>query len=79
MIDKEGWYSVTPEPFAEYLAVRVEKKFKPDQMMSASQNKNDDADSDDEIMQSEDACDEEAEQECINILDAFGGVGGNMI
>ena len=47
--------------------------------MSASQNKNGDADNDDEIMESEDACDEEAEQECINILDAFGGVGGNMI
>ena len=28
MIDKEGWYSVTPEPFAEYLSERVENTFK---------------------------------------------------
>jgi len=28
-IDKEGWYSVTPEPFAKYLASRVEQTFRP--------------------------------------------------
>jgi len=27
-IDKEGWYSVTPEPFATYLAERVRDTFK---------------------------------------------------
>ena len=27
-IDKEGWYSVTPEPFSKYLAERVYKTLK---------------------------------------------------
>lgn len=27
-IDKEGWYSVTPEPFATHLAQRVRDTFK---------------------------------------------------
>ncbi len=28
-MDREGWYSVTPEPFAEYLADRVVETFQP--------------------------------------------------
>ena len=27
-IDKEGWYSVTPEPFAKHIASRVSQTFK---------------------------------------------------
>ena len=27
-IDREGWYSVTPEPLADYIAERVNKTFK---------------------------------------------------
>ena len=57
-IDKEGWYSVTPEPFAKYLAQRVETTFK-------SQTHGDHL--------------HEFEEDQVNVLDAFGGVGGNTI
>jgi len=52
MIDKEGWYSVTPEPFAEYLAERVHQTFKP-VLTQLNENLNSDDDGDD-IMESDD-------------------------
>ena len=54
-MDREAWYSVTPEPIAKYLAVRAKM----------NKNENGEAISDDE--------------QPINVLDAFGGVGGNLI
>ena len=65
MIDKEGWYSVTPECIAKYLAERVNIAL-PEQ---GSQIQQED-DSDQEQMD---------EGNVINVLDAFGGVGGNTI
>jgi trimethylguanosine synthase len=60
-MDREAWYSVTPEPIAKYLATRVS-----DVAKGAQYNNGDDTDM--------------AEQRpCANVMDPFGGVGGNMI
>lgn len=60
-MDREAWYSVTPEPIAKYLATRVS-----DVAKGAQFNNGDDTDM--------------AEQRpCANVMDPFGGVGGNMI
>ncbi len=58
MIDKEGWYSVTPEPFARYLARRVKETFKSEETMDI---------------------DGVTQYDKINVLDGFGGIGGNLI
>jgi hypothetical protein len=59
-MDREAWYSVTPEPIARYLAMRAIAGRKPLDLQ------------DDEAMSVD-------EKIPVNVLDAFGGVGGNVI
>ena len=69
MLDKEGWYSVTPECIAQYLAQRA-KEVSPDhQAWEEATGRGKHEDSDEEL----------GENEVVNVLDAFGGVGGNVI
>ena len=68
-IDREGWYSVTPEPIAEYIADRVAQTLRADKGKLAGL----------ETCNSVDLDGDTAEETPINVLDPFGGVGGNVI
>ena len=62
---------MTPEPFAEYLAQRVADTFQsPD---------SDDYESDNSMKQEEAYDSTASAKDKVNVLDAFGGVGGNTI
>lgn len=62
-IDKEGWYSVTPEVIANYLAKRVANTFSSELAANAATGSDGGSDL----------------GAGINVLDAFAGVGGNLI